>query len=91
MRPVNFYDGFQKLIKKLPPKHAKQIVQKVLELAANPEAHDVKKLLGYNDKLRADVGEYRIIFHYDDNCLFVELVGQRNDDEVYRQWARKFK
>ena len=33
-------------------------------------------------------GEYRIVYRIDSDTLFVEIIGKRNDDEVYRQLRR---
>ena len=38
--------------------------------------------------MRADIGEYRIIYRYDDDVLYAPTVGKRNDDDVYRQLRR---
>lgn len=73
-----------KFLSRIPPKHAKQISQKIQLLRQNPKQHDSKQLIGY-DYLRADSGEYRIIYQFDDEILTVILIGKRNDDEVYRK------
>lgn len=55
---------------------------------SNPNQHDVRPLVGY-PLLRADIGEYRIIFDVEGDQLNVFLIGNRNDDEVYRALKRK--
>ena len=51
---------------------------------------DSKALKGSSEGFRrADTGEYRIIYRIDDECLYVAVIGKRNDDEVYRRFDRK--
>ena len=49
----------------------------------DPEPPD-SSLIGYPYR-RADIGEYRIVYRVEGDCLKVALIGKRNDDEVYRQ------
>ena len=76
----------KKFIKLLPLKHKRQIKDKILSLQNNPIPHDVKKLLGYENYSRIDVGEYRIVYRYDEkkDLITIVLVGKRNDGEIYR-------
>ena len=71
----------------LDPKRFRQVVKKILALMENPKASDSKVLQGY-PFLRADIGEYRIIYRVEENCLKVALVDKRNDDEVYKKLSR---
>ena len=82
-----------KLIKTLPSKHNKQIKNYILSLRDNPLPQDSKKLIGYEQYTRVDVGEYRIIYRYETkrDVMTVVLVGKRNDDEVYRMTKRSLK
>lgn len=74
----------------MQPKHARQVLLKVLDLCANPRPADSKNLKGTTgDFLRADVGEYRIIYRVEGDALKVVLVGKRNDDEVYKEMKRR--
>jgi len=50
----------------------------------DPEPTESSQLIGYPYR-RADIGEYRIVYRVEEDCLKVALVGKRNDDEVYRQ------
>ena len=78
-----------KFLKKMPPKHGRQLIAKISDLARDPLPPDAKALKGYPLPLRrATAGEYRIIYRVEGDTLFVELVGKRNDDEVYRQLRR---
>jgi mRNA interferase RelE/StbE len=78
-----------KFISTLAPKQYKQIVSEILALANDPTPHDSQKLQAYDDKHRIDCGEYRVVYHYDDDTVFIEAVGKRNDDEVYRDMRRR--
>lgn len=76
----------KKFIQTLPPKHKLQIKNAILSLQNNPAPHDAKKLLGYENYRRVDIGEYRIIYRYENkkNLLTIVLIGKRNDGEIYR-------
>jgi mRNA interferase RelE/StbE len=87
----NFSRQSEKFLRKLQkgqPKHARQIALKVTELCSNPLPHDSAELRGY-DYRRVDVGEYRVIYTFDSETLFVDLVGKRNDDEIYNLLQRQ--
>lgn len=79
---------FLRKLQKGQPKHARQIAIKIVELSSNPRPHDYAELKGY-DYLRVDVGEYRIIYTFNDTTLFVDLIGKRNDDEIYEILQRQ--
>ncbi len=76
----------KKFIMTLPAKHKRQVKDRILALQDNPLPHDSKKLIGFDNYIRIDIGEYRIIYRYDakKDLVTVVLVGKRNDDEVYR-------
>jgi mRNA interferase RelE/StbE len=76
--------------KNLPSKQFKQIFTAIMDLLKNPRPHDSSKLKGYPNLYRKDVGEYRIIYKFDDDTIYILLIGKRNDDEVYKQLTRKF-
>ena len=73
-----------------PIKHQNQLRIKILSLKEEPYPNDHKQLKGYRSYLRVDSGEYRIIYKIDDNSVFIILVGKRNDNEVYKHFARLF-
>ena len=72
---------------KLPPKQFKQVSKKIFSLMANPKPHDSKKLKGHPYQ-GTDIGEYRIIYHVEEDVLKVALVGKRNHSAVYKKLAR---
>jgi len=70
-----------------PPKVFKQVASKIFALSINPMPHDSKKVgQGY----RVGIGEYRIFYavDYQEQLVEILLVGNRNDDEVYKQAQR---
>jgi len=88
MREVNLSKDAGKFLKKLPPKHRRQMAERILGLSENPLAVDTSKLRGFIDYYRADIGEYRIIYRFSQTTVFVTLLGKRNDDEVYKRFRR---
>ena len=91
MRRIDLTKDARQTLAKLPPKHARQIAVKISALAGDPLSADSQVLKGHAPHRRADQGEYRIIYDFDENTLRVALVGKRNDDEVYKRFERKVK
>ena len=81
----------KKFLLTLPPKQGGQLKRKILALSDNPTPQDAKQLKGYASYLRADVGEYRIIYKTEQSTLLIALVGKRNDDDIYKKARRLLK
>ncbi len=86
-------DGLETVLdflKGLQPKVAAQIAKKVMSLNVDPLPADHKELIGYAGYYCIDSGEHRIVYRFDADANLVEviLVGERNDDEVYKQLKR---
>lgn len=47
----------KKLITILPPKHGRQVKDRILALQSNPMPHDSTRLVGYENYIRIDIGE----------------------------------
>ena len=62
---------------------AKRLVIKIKELQYEPSGGDTKALTNTNNYRRARVGKYRIVYKYDDEKLYIILIGKR--DEIYKQ------
>ena len=77
----------QRFMDKLPSKHARQIMHRLLALLENSQPQDSKRLK-QSIYSRVDSGEYRIAYKVIGNKIYVPLIGKRNDDEVYRQLRR---
>jgi mRNA interferase RelE/StbE len=89
LRKLAFDRDVPKFLSDLAGKQYKQIVAKILDLAKDPEPLDSQPLHGYEELRRIDSGEFRVVYRYDDDTAFIEIVGKRNDDEVYRDLKRK--
>lgn len=76
-------------IKGLEGKQFKQVLSKVLTLLEDPTPADSAALKGFEKMFRVDMGEFRIVYEFDENSVSVLLVGKRNDDEVYKKLGRK--
>ena len=70
-------------VKTCPAKVHRQITVKIFWLQVDPRPSDCKQI---GTDYRVDVGEYRIFYTVDDRSeqVAVELVGPRNDDEIYK-------
>jgi mRNA interferase RelE/StbE len=75
-------------LKTLPVKQFRQVVSKIFDLMTNPEPHASQTLTGYEYR-RADIGEYRIVYRFDREFLYVALIGKRNDSDIYKRLQRK--
>jgi mRNA interferase RelE/StbE len=76
-----------KFIQHLPPKQFRQVLNKILELMSDPNPTDSKKLAGSPYK-RTDIGEYRIIYNVEDDCVKIYYTGKRNDADIYELLKR---
>ncbi len=77
----------QKFLANIHPRYAKQLKAKLLNLKTEPYPHDSKQLIGYA-YYRTDAGEYRIIYRVEEQSIYIELIGKRNDDEVYKKFKQ---
>jgi len=89
MHKIDITKAAGKFIKKLPPKQYRQVVSTILALRENPTPNDSKQLSGYTEYNRVDIGEYRIIYRFDSDIVYIALVGKRNDDDVYKRFKQQ--
>ena len=89
MRTIIFEKWVVKIITHYQSKHQKQIKEKILSLKENPLPNDGKMLTGYPNFYRCDVGEYRVIYRFDIDSIYILLVGKRNDSEVFKKFKHK--
>ena len=61
---------------------------RVFDLLKEPKPHFSKSFVG-SPYLRLSLGEYRVIYRFDDSRVTVVAFGKRNDGEVYRVLNRK--
>lgn len=90
MLSIKFSKLASKFFKRLPPKQKRQVSLKVLSLKDDPLPADSKSLKGYPGYFATNIGEYRIIYTVLEPEIKIEIIGKRNDDEVYRKFKRLF-
>jgi mRNA interferase RelE/StbE len=88
LRKLDLKDTVLKYLKELPPKQSKQVALTILALTQNATPHDSIGLTGHAPWRRVDIGEYRVVYRFDDNTIYVPVVGKGNDSEVYRHLPR---
>ena len=88
MRKLNMDRDAAKFLQDLDAKQYKQVASKMLSLLANATPGDYSQLKG-SSYYRVDSGEYRIIYYFDADTVYVDLIGKRNGDEVYDKLKRK--
>ncbi len=71
----------------LEAKQARQVWNKIVALMKDPRPNDSIDI-GENF-FRSDIGERRIVYRFDDNCVYIAVVGNRNDGDVYKQFRKK--
>ena len=76
---------------KMPDKHFCQVYDAIEVLCVEPEPRDSKELTSSvtQKRRRKDVGEHRIVYWYDGETLYIDIVGRRNDGDVYKKARRK--
>lgn len=79
-RLINTSKCSDDFLSSLPPKQFKQVFTKMWDLRINPRPHDSIKLTGF-EKYRTDIGEYRIVYTFDDTIVNIETIGNRNDGD----------
>jgi len=77
-----------KFLKRLPKKQHGQISRKIWGLKENLLPNDSKKVEGFEGFFRVDVGEYRVVYTFTKELLYIAIIGKRNDSEVYRRLDR---
>ncbi len=88
MLNIRFSKLSKKFVERVPIKHRRQIVEKSVSLKNNPLPSDSRAMKGFPGYFRVDIGEYRIIYTISESKINIELIGKRNDDEVYRKFKR---
>lgn len=65
-----------KELDKLEPSISRRIIKKIEEMSENPSSCDVKKLKA-NDDYRLRVGDYRVLFIFNQKLIKILKVGHR--------------
>jgi len=71
----------------LDAKQYRQVGNKALSLLADPTPADYIHMKG-SDFMRTDIGEFRIVYRFDDTTVYIAVIGRRNDDDAYKQAKR---
>jgi mRNA interferase RelE/StbE len=77
-----------RFLKKRDSKQFMQIFQAVSSLCVQPRPTDSISM-GNGQHFRKDVGEFRVIYKFDKEYLYVTVVGQRNDAAACQEFDRK--
>lgn len=81
-----------KFLSKLPPKQQRQVAGQIDKLLSNPKPHDSIIIDSTPPPIyRNTIGEYRIVYVYDEAHLVVLKVGKRNDGQVYKADFKKLR
>jgi mRNA interferase RelE/StbE len=89
MHRIDITKSAGKFIKTLSLKQYRQVVSTILILRENPTPHDFKQLSGYPEYQRVDIGEYRIVYKFDKNTVYIAVIGKRNDYEIYKRFKQQ--
>jgi mRNA interferase RelE/StbE len=90
MLRIEYSRQAEKFLRRLPPKHGRQLATKITGLSQDPYPPDSATLVGAPFR-RADLGEYRIIYDVQDGTQQIVLVGKCNDAEVCRRLRRQLR
>ncbi len=88
MRRPDLTNDAMRFLKKRDGKQFLQILQAIAALCDNPRPHD-SAAMGNGQHFRQDVGEFRVIYRFDDNTLYVTVIDNRNDGAAYQEFERK--
>lgn len=87
-RKLSLTHDADKFLARLDGKQFKQVVRRIFALAVDVIPQDAIKMKG-SPYHRVDQGEYRIVYSFDADTVYILVVGKRNDDEVYVQVRQK--
>ena len=88
MRKLDMSRNAFKFVEGLDAKQYWQVLRKPLALMSEPQPHASIEMKGH-DLYRTDTGEFRIVYWFDEETVWIEAIGKRNDDEVYRNMKRR--
>ena len=88
VRKLSLTHDADKFLARLDGKQFKQVVRRIFALATDTTLADAIKMKG-SSYYRVDQGEYRIVYSFDNDTVYILVVGKRNDDEVYVQARQK--
>lgn len=87
MRKLNLTKDAADYLTNLEAKQSRQVWNKIVSLMKDSRPNDSIDI-GEN-YFRTDVGERRIVYRFDEECIYIFVVGNRNDGEVYKRYRNK--
>lgn len=87
-KKLSLNNANKNFLKTLPLKQYRQIINSIFDLCDNPVPQDSKKMCGSKSHKRIDIGQYRIIYRFDQDTVYIVTIGKRNDDQVYKIFQR---
>ena len=73
-----------KTLKSIPQKEIKKIGKKIDSLEQNPVPKDSKKIKGGKDLYRVRVGNYRILYFFQNSDLIVLVIRVDHRKDIYK-------
>ena len=73
-----------KTLKSLPQREVKKIGKKIDSLGQNPVPKDSKKIKGEKDLYRVRVGDYRILYFFQNSSLTVLVIRVGHRKDIYK-------
>jgi mRNA interferase RelE/StbE len=81
---VQYLPAARKSLAGLPRVAQQRIIAQVDGLADDPRPPRVRKLVGFADRYRIRVGDYRVIYRIQDDVLLVLILGVDHRRDAYR-------
>lgn len=81
---VNFAKPAERALLKLQSSIIRRLEPVILSLEETPRPEGVKKLKMFNDRYRIRVGDYRVIYHVDDDFKEVVILKIAHRSDAYR-------
>jgi len=81
---IEWKSSAKKELRRLPKKTINNIITAVERLKNNPHPIGSKKIVGTEHTYRHRIGDYRIVYSIESNCLVIEVVRVGHRKDVYR-------
>ena len=82
---VEIKNSAAKEIAALPKRVQRRVFSIIEGLADKPRPQSVRKLTGSGDYYRLRVGDYRIVYHIEDDVLTVLIIRVGHRKDIYRK------
>jgi mRNA interferase RelE/StbE len=77
------------ILKNLSSKQYRKVISIIIALSENPAPGYSRKLSGDNNYHHIDIDEYRIVYRFDKSKVFIAVIGNRNEDELYKRFIQR--